>query len=72
MAQKIEEFPKPGDYEIHGPDGEFPPEFVQEILTLLDLIEVDEDHTLARHRFRIAEKHGMTVVIGEPISGMRH
>lgn len=64
--------PKPGNYQFHHEDGDFPTEFVQEILTLLDLIEVDEDHTLARQRFRIAEKHGMTVVIGEPISDSLH
>lgn len=47
------------------PDG-----FVEEILTLLDRIDVEEDHTLAIQRHTIAEKHGMTVVIEEPISGM--
>ncbi len=41
---------------------EFSNEFVREILTLLDRIEVEEDHTLASQRFDIAEKHGFTVI----------
>ena len=48
----------------------FSNEFVDEILSLLDLIEIEEDASLASQRHDIAEKHGMTVVIGEPISGM--
>ena len=49
--------------------GTFSDAFVHEILTLLDLIDVQEDHSLAIQRHAIAEKHGMTVVIREPISG---
>lgn len=47
----------------------FTDEFVDEIITLLDRIEIEEDYTLASQRHAIAEKHGMTVVILEPISG---
>jgi hypothetical protein len=46
-----------------------PKGFVDEILTLLDRIEIEDDHTLASQRFEIAEKYGITVEIGEPLSG---
>ncbi len=49
---------------ISWPDG-----FVDAICTLLDRIEVEEDHTLASMRHGIAEEYGMTVVIGEQVSG---
>jgi hypothetical protein len=49
---------------------DFPDGFIEEILTLLDRIEIEEDHALASQRHQIAEKYGMTVVIGEPISGL--
>ena len=51
-------------------DSSWPDGFVEEILTLLDRIDVEEDSTLAIQRHAIAEKYGMTVVLGEPISGM--
>ena len=51
-------------------DYEWPHGFVEEILTLLDRIEIEDDHTLASQRFEIAEKYGITVEVGEPISGM--
>jgi len=47
----------------------FPKEFVLDILSLLDHIEVDDDVSLTSQRFAIAEKHGMTVVFEEPVSG---
>ena len=34
-----------------------------ELMTLLDRIEVEEDHTLAKQRFDIVEKHDMEIVI---------
>ena len=46
--------------------------FVSEILTLLDLIEVEDDASLAKQRFEIGEKYGLTVEFGEPISGAKH
>ncbi len=49
---------------------DFPEEFIKEILTLLDRIEIEEDYTLANQRFAIGEKHGLTVVFGEPVSGL--
>ena len=49
---------------------DFPDGFIQEILALLDRIEVENDATLAGQRHDIAEKYGMTVVVGEPISGV--
>ena len=61
------------NYQYIGTDdltGTFSDAFVHEILTLLDRIDVEEDHTLAIQRHAIVEKHGMTVVIGEPISGL--
>ena len=51
---------------------DWPEEFVSEILTLLDRIEIEEDHTLASMRHDIAEKHGMTVEFCEPVSGLMH
>ena len=56
------------EYQESLPD--FSNDFVHEIVTLLDRIEVEEDSSLAGQRFDIAEKHGMTVVFGEPISGL--
>lgn len=44
-------------------------EFVSEIYTLLDRIEIEDDSSLAGQRFAIAEKYGLTVVFREPISG---
>ena len=49
------------------PDG-----FIEEILTLLDRIEVEEDATLASQRHDIAEKHGLTVEFCEIVSGRAH
>ena len=49
------------------PDG-----FIEEILTLLDRIELEEDSDLAGQRFDIAEKHGLTIEICEPASGALH
>ena len=46
----------------------WPAAFVSEILALLDRIETAEDSSLASQRHNIAEKHGFTVVFGEPIS----
>ncbi len=43
--------------------------FVCEILALLDRIEIEDDTSLTSKRFDIAEKHGLTVVFGEPVSG---
>lgn len=43
------------------------------LLALLDRIEVEEDHTLARQRFDIAEQCGLTVDIDTmQISGAQH
>ena len=47
----------------------WPEGFIEEILTLLDRIEIEEDSSLASQRHAIAEKYGMRVVIGEPVSG---
>ena len=47
----------------------WPKGFVSELLTLLDRIEVEDDHELAAQRFAIAEKYGFDVEWGEPISG---
>ncbi|MCP5019858.1 MAG: hypothetical protein GY938_31910 [Ketobacter sp.] len=41
------------------------------LLALLDRIEIEQDYTLARQRFDIAESLGYTVVMGEPISGRK-
>ncbi len=49
-----------------------PKGFMDEILTLLDLIEVNDDPNLASQRFDIAEKYGIEVVFGEPISGRKN
>ena len=51
---------------------DWPEGFVSEILTLLDLIEIEDDASLARQRFEIGEKYGLTVEFGEPISGAKH
>lgn len=51
---------------------DFTNEFVGEILTLLDRIEIENNSSLASQRFDIAEKHGFEVVIGESISGAIH
>lgn len=48
---------------------EWPKGFIEEILTLLDRIEIEEDSTLASQRFDIGRKYGLTVEYGEPISG---
>ncbi len=41
------------------------------LLALLDRIEVEEDHTLAKQRFDIGEQCGYTVEItGEIVSGL--
>ena len=45
------------------PDG-----FIEEILTLLDRIEIKDDASLARQRFEIGEKYGLTIEFGECIS----
>lgn len=46
-------------------------DFEKKLLTLLDLIEVQEDSTLAVQRFDIAEEFGYTVEItSERTSGM--
>jgi hypothetical protein len=47
----------------------WPTGFVDELLSLLDLIDVQEDASLAIQRHEIAEKYGFEVVIGEPLSG---
>lgn len=47
----------------------WPSEFVAEILTLLDRIEIEDDATLAHQRFAIGKKYGFTIVFGEPVSG---
>jgi len=51
---------------------DFPNEFVQEILTLLDLIEIEEYSELAKQRFAIAEKYELTVHFGEQASSAKH
>ena len=50
----------------------WPDDFVSEILTLLDRIEIEEDHALAGQRFDIGEKYGFTIEFGEQISGEKH
>jgi len=47
---------------------DFPNEFVQELITLLDLIEIEENSDLAIQRFAIARKHGLTVSYGQPVT----
>lgn len=54
--------------EEEGPN--WPDGFIEAILDLLDLIEMEDDASLARQRHRIAEDHGLTVEIGEQVSGM--
>ena len=51
---------------------DWPDGFVSEILTLLDRIEIEEDHTLSSQRFEIGEKYGLTIEFGEPVSGEKH
>ena len=51
---------------------DWPEGFIDEILTLLDLIEIEDDASLSSQRFDIARKYGMTVEFGELISGMKH
>lgn len=41
-------------------------------LALLNRIEIEEDSSLASQCHDIAEKHGLTVHFGEPISGETH
>ncbi len=48
---------------------DWPEGFISTILTLLDRIEIEQDYTLASQRHDIAEQFGLTVVIGEEISG---
>ena len=47
-------------------------DYANELLTLLDRIELEENVSLARQRFDIAEKYGMTVAFREPISDRHH
>jgi len=42
------------------------------LLALLDRIEIEQDHSLARQRFDIARELGYTVEFGERISGEKH
>lgn len=53
-------------------EDEWPEGFIDEILTLLDLIEIEDDASLASQRFDIARKHGITVEFREQISGLKH
>ncbi len=48
---------------------DWPEGYISAILTLLDRIEIEQDHTLASMRHDIAEQYGLNVVIGEQISG---
>ena len=48
---------------------DWPEGYINSILTLLDRIEVEQDYTLASQRHDIAEEFGLTVVMGEQISG---
>ena len=48
---------------------DFSNEFVHEILTLLDRIDIEEDHSLAAQRHDIAEKYGLTVIFRHSTSG---
>ena len=50
----------------------WPEGFVSEILTLLDLIEIEEDASLAWQRFDIGRKYGITVELRERVSGEKH
>ena len=47
----------------------WPYEFVAELLTLLDRIEIEDDAALAQQRFAIGEKYGLTTKFRESISG---
>ena len=42
------------------------------LLALLDRIEIEDDASLARQRFEIAENLGLTVVFAGPASGATH
>jgi len=53
-------------------DYQWPLGFVSEILALLDLIEIEDDASLASQRFEIGEKYGLTVEMREPTSGEKH
>ena len=44
--------------------------YVEEILTLLDLIELQDDASLAVQRHDIAKNHGFKVTYGDDISGL--
>lgn len=50
-------------------DAKWPDGFIEEILTLLDRIEIEDDASLARMRFDIGEKYGLTIEFGELVSG---
>jgi len=47
-------------------------DMTRELLALLDLIEVNDDPSLASQRFDIAEKHGYEVEIGQEVSKEIH
>ena len=47
----------------------WPPGYVEEILALLDLIEGQDDASLAVQRHEIAVKYGFAVVLRELTSG---
>lgn len=51
---------------------DWPDGFIPEILTLLDRIEIEEDHTLASQRFEIGEKYGLIIKFGVQSSGEKH
>lgn len=44
-------------------------DYSDDLLALLDRIEIKDDASLAAQRFEIAEKYGMTVEMGERVSG---
>ena len=46
-----------------------PEKMIEMLFTLLDRIEIEKDYTLARQRFDIAESAGLTVHVGEQVSG---
>ncbi len=54
---------------MHDQSSDWPEGYISAILTLLDRIEIEQDHTLASMRHDIAEQYGLNVVIGEQISG---
>lgn len=47
-------------------------ELTQELLTLLDRIEVDDDPSLASQRFDIVKKYGWEIEFGEIVSSEIH